>query len=144
MERGSELRYQEAVIMSRGETGGNIDEFDSQLNDPHQYDNPQDPASLSVVEHLRGLSIYGKLTVLYIFAVLVFLLVRCHWVRHNSWLQVIITVVCPHRLFPFPLVEYGTAMRRVVCDGIRRMVIFFKMFAIPMLCSKLMHLSPLE
>lgn len=65
-----------------------MDEFDAQLNDPNQYDNPQDPANLSVVEHLRSLSIYGKLTVLYIVLVLLYLLVTCHWVReemHFHW-----------------------------------------------------------
>lgn len=65
-----------------GRQGGSIDDFDNQLNDPGQYDNPQDPASLSVVEHLRALSANGKLTLLYLVAVLVFLLcwLRGDWV----------------------------------------------------------------
>lgn len=67
--------------MLAGGAGGNIDEFDNQLNDPNQYDNPQDPASLSVTEHLRALSIRGKLTLVYIAGVLIYLLVQCDWVR---------------------------------------------------------------
>lgn len=65
-----------------GRQAGGIDDFDNQLNDPGQYDNPQDPASLSVVEHLRALSATGKLTLLYLVAVIVFLLcwLRGDWV----------------------------------------------------------------
>lgn len=61
--------------------GGNIDEFDNQLSDPNQYDNPQDPASLSAVEHLRALSLRGKLTLIYIAAVLICVFVETDWVR---------------------------------------------------------------
>lgn len=70
--------------------GGGIDEFDNQLNDPGQYDNPQDPASLSVVEHLRALSVNGKLTLLYLMGVIVFLLcwLRGDWVSSGCcWLR---------------------------------------------------------
>lgn len=65
-----------------GRQTAGIDDFDNQLNDPGQYDNPQDPASLSVVEHLRSLSVNGKLTLLYLLAVIVFLLcwLRGDWV----------------------------------------------------------------
>lgn len=66
--------------MLAGGSRGGIDEFDNQLNDPNQYDNPQDPASLSVVEHIRSLSIRGKLTLAYIAAVLIYLLWACDWV----------------------------------------------------------------
>lgn len=59
-----------------------IDEIDSQLNDPGQYDNPQDPARLSVMEHLRALSIIGKLTLAYIVLVLLWLLIRDSWVSN--------------------------------------------------------------
>lgn len=66
--------------------GGGIDDFDNQLNDPGQYDNPQDPASLSVVEHLRALSVNGKLTLLYLLGVIVFLLcwLRGDWVSAGA------------------------------------------------------------
>lgn len=64
-----------------------IDEFDSQLNDPGQYDNPQDPARLSVVEHLRSLSIMGKLTLIYIVFVLLWLLIRDSWVSNLNRVQ---------------------------------------------------------
>jgi len=57
-----------------------VDEFDNQLNDPGQYDNPQDPASLSVVEHLRALSVKGKLTLLYVLAVILLLVLWLDWV----------------------------------------------------------------
>lgn len=72
-----------------GRQGGGIDEFDNQLNDPGQYDNPQDPASLSVVEHLRSLSVNGKLTLLYLVGVIVFLLcwLRGDWVSARDLLQ---------------------------------------------------------
>lgn len=60
--------------------GGGIDEFDNQLNDPNQYDNPQDPASLSVMEHLRALSLRGKLTLVYIVGLLLAMLWFLDWV----------------------------------------------------------------
>lgn len=60
--------------------GGGVDEFDNQLNDPGQYDNPQDPASLSVVEHLRALSVKGKLTLVYVLAVILLLVLWLDWV----------------------------------------------------------------
>ncbi|CAM9391616.1 unnamed protein product [Ectocarpus fasciculatus] len=66
--------------MLAGRNGADVDEFDNQLNDPGQYDNPQDPASLSVVEHLRALSIRGKLTLLYVAGVIVFVLCTLDWV----------------------------------------------------------------
>ena len=59
---------------------GVVDEFDNQLNDAGQYDNPQDPASLSLVEHIRALSVRGKLTLVYIVFVLIYLLFRKGWV----------------------------------------------------------------
>lgn len=67
--------------MLAGRTGVSIDEFDNQLDDPNQYDNPQDPASLSVVEHLRALSVTGKLSLVYVVALLIYLLWKCDWVR---------------------------------------------------------------
>lgn len=66
--------------MLSGQGGGGIDEFDNQLNDPNQYDNPQDPASLSVTEHLLALSIRGKLTLVYIVGLLVCMLWIVDWV----------------------------------------------------------------
>ena len=66
--------------MLSGQGGGGIDEFDNQLNDPNQYDNPQDPASLSVMEHLRALSIRGKLTLVYIVGLLLCMLWELDWV----------------------------------------------------------------
>lgn len=56
--------------------GREADEFDNQLNDPGQYDNPQDPASLSVVEHLRALSVRGKLVLLYVVGAITYVLLR--------------------------------------------------------------------
>lgn len=69
--------------MLAGRNGADVDEFDNQLNDPGQYDNPQDPASLSVVEHLRALSIRGKLTLLYVAGVIVFVLWTLDWVSQG-------------------------------------------------------------
>lgn len=69
--------------MLAGRNGVDVDEFDNQLNDPGQYDNPQDPASLSVVEHLRALSIRGKLTLLYVAGVIVFVLWTLDWVSQS-------------------------------------------------------------
>lgn len=66
--------------MLSGQGGGGIDEFDNQLNDPNQYDNPQDPASLSVMEHLRALSLRGKLTLVYIVGLLLAMLWFLDWV----------------------------------------------------------------
>ena len=61
-------------------SGARVDEFDHGLNDPSQYDNSQDPASLSVVGHIRALSLRGKLTLAYIIFVLLFLLFKTTWV----------------------------------------------------------------
>ena len=61
-------------------SGARVDESDHQLNDPDQYDNSQDPASLSVVEHIRALSLRGKLTLAYIILVLLLLLFTTSWV----------------------------------------------------------------
>lgn len=72
--------------MHPGRGVASVDEFDNQLNDPGQYDNPQDPASLSVVEHIRALSIRGKLTLLYIFGVIMFVLWKLDWVSALWWL----------------------------------------------------------
>lgn len=82
---GSLLRHAEAESVGYGRMlsvnqGGGVDEFDNQLNDPGQYDNPQDPASLSVVEHLRALSVKGKLTLLYVLAVILLLVLWLDWV----------------------------------------------------------------
>lgn len=63
-------------MLPPGPQGGLSDEFDSQLNDPGQYDNPQDPASLSVAEHLRALSVRGKLVLLYVAGAMTYLLLR--------------------------------------------------------------------
>lgn len=63
-------------MMPPGPQGSVSDEFDSQLNDPGQYDNPQDPASLSVAEHLRALSVRGKLVLLYVAGAMTYLLLR--------------------------------------------------------------------
>lgn len=63
---------------------GNVDEFDNELDDRASggfSDHPgQDPASLSVLEHLKSLSIRGKLTLVYILVVLIALLLWLHWV----------------------------------------------------------------
>ncbi|CAM9241519.1 unnamed protein product [Discosporangium mesarthrocarpum] len=56
------------------------DDFDDQLRDPNQYDNPTDPASLSFLQHLESLSNVGKATLVYIVLVWVFLLIKLHWV----------------------------------------------------------------
>lgn len=66
--------------MLSGHGGAGIDEFDNQLNDPNQYDNPQDPASLSLAEHVRALSVRGKLVLLYIVCLLLLLLWKLDWV----------------------------------------------------------------
>ena len=66
--------------MLSGHGGGGIDEFDNQLNDPNQYDNPQDPASLSVAEHLCALTIRGKLVLVYIVGLLLCMLWMLDWV----------------------------------------------------------------
>lgn len=63
--------------------GGINDEFDHQLNDPGQYDNPQDPASLSVVEHLRALSVRGILALLYVAGAMAYLLLKFDLVRRR-------------------------------------------------------------
>lgn len=79
--------------------GGNIDEFDNQLSDPNQYDNPQDPASLSAVEHLLALSFRGNLTLLYIVAVLIYVLVKTDSVRvlHVAALLVAVSMIISYQ-----------------------------------------------
>lgn len=84
-------------MLPPGPQGGISDEFDSQLNDPGQYDNPQDPASLSVVEHLRALSIRGKLVLLYVTGALTYLLLKFDMVSLSAacTLYLVLCMVCP-------------------------------------------------
>lgn len=73
--RGTPTAYEGERMLSGGARGiADTSELDNQLNDPNQYDNPPDPATLSVVEHLRTLSDFGKLTLVYIVGAIFYLL----------------------------------------------------------------------
>ena len=109
--------------MLSGHGGGGIDEFDNQLNDPNQYDNPQDPASLSVAEHLCALTIRGKLVLVYIVGLLLWMLCKdwvslfyrlslpCHkWGGFSFW-----CVSCPIAL-RFP--SLSEAIRHTLENGV--------------------------
>lgn len=74
------------MVLGSKTHGGHIDEFDNQLDDPNGFSDHagEDPASLSVWEHLKALSVSAKLTLVYINLVLVALLIYLHWVRSTA------------------------------------------------------------
>lgn len=74
------------MVLGSTAQGGHVDDFDSQLDDPNGFSDHagQDPVNLSVCEHLKALSVTGRLTLVYIAFILVVLLVYLDWVRRKG------------------------------------------------------------